>query len=110
MKAKEYANKIIEYMPFPHAELDKAMYNVIMDLFAEMVALVKSRHCACDSAFCAVFDEIDNKWIAICNIVNEKLGGLYMKKTGFREVAFSVADKKGMWQLRVVWKPRKISD
>jgi hypothetical protein len=107
MKAKEYANKIIDV---PSEELDKMLYSIAMDLFAELTALVKSRHCACDSAYTAVFDEIDNKWITIARIVNEHYKSKIMKLTGFRNLAFSVADKAGMPQMRMVWKPKKISE
>jgi hypothetical protein len=108
MKAKEYAHRIIRSIELPQSEFDKVLYSVAMDLFGELTSLVESRHCACDSAYIAVFDEIDNKWITISRIVNEQLNNEVIKPTGFRELAFKIADKAGMWQMRMVWKPKKI--
>jgi hypothetical protein len=110
MKAKEYAQRIIDNEKASQSEFDKILYSVAMDLFAELVALVKSRHCACDSAYIAVFDEIDNKWITIARITNEYFKEIIIKPTGFRELAFSIADKAGMWQMRMVWKPKRINE
>lgn len=109
MKAKEYADKIIHSVKLPSSEFDKVIYSVTMGLFGEVTTLVKDRHCACDAAYIAVFDEIDNKWITICRIVNEQCNCEILKKIGFREMAFQIADKAGMWQMRMVWKPKRIS-
>jgi hypothetical protein len=109
MKAKEYAYRIIHSIQLPSTEFDKVIYSVVQDLFAEVLAITKARKCACDSAYCAVFDEIDNKWITICRIVNEQCNSEILKKIGFRELTFKIADKAGMWQIRMVWKPKKIN-
>jgi len=109
MKAKEYADKILHNLYLPSTEFDEIIYRVVMDLFGEVITLVKARNCACDSAYIAVFDELDDKWIAICRIVNEQCHQEVLKKTGFRELAFHFADKAGMWQMRVAWKPKRIS-
>jgi len=109
MKAKEYAQRITHSIQLPGTEFDKVIYSVIQDLFGEIVTLVKIRHCGCDSAYTAVFDEIDNKWITICRIVNEQCNNTIIRPIGFRELAFHIADKAGMWQMRMAWKPKRIS-
>jgi hypothetical protein len=108
MKSKDYADRILKNISLPSTEFNKVLYSVVQDLFGEVITLVKSRHCACDSAYIAVFDEIDNKWITISRIVNERCNYAIIKPDGFRELAFHHADKAGMWQMRMVWKPKKI--
>ena len=109
MKAKEYAQRILDAAKKPQDEFDKVLYSVVQDLFSEIVELTKSRHCGTDSAYISVFDEIDNKYQVICRIVNSNLGVKLMYPTGFRELAFITADKAGLWQMRMVWHPKKIS-
>ena len=109
MKAKEYAQRIIDAARKPNDEFNKVLYSVTQDLFGEIVELVQLRHCATDAAYISIFDEIDDKYQAICRIVNTKLGVALLYRTGFRELAFKIADKAGMWQMRVVWHPKKIS-
>lgn len=66
MKAKEYAQRIID----DNYSIE-VIFQVIKDLHAEIYELVTSRHCQTESAVNSVFKEIDQKYRAICTIVNK---------------------------------------
>jgi len=110
MKAKVYAERILKNLKLPGAEFDKIVVSVIQDLCGEVIAITKSRHCACDAAYTAVFDEVDDRWITICRIVNDTCNMKLLKPTGFREIVFNQADKAGFgWEVKGIWKPRRIA-
>ena len=78
MKAKEYAQRIID----DNYSIE-VIFQVIEDLHAEISELATSRHCQTESAFNSVFKEMDQKYRAICTIVNKDQQ--IMKVDGYKE-------------------------
>lgn len=66
MKAKEYAQRIID-----DNYSSDVVFQVVKDLHAEISEIIKMRHCQTESAFNSVFKEIDQKYRAICVIINK---------------------------------------
>lgn len=80
MKAKEYAQIAIDagYSP-------ESFSRIIKDLTTEVYTLSKDRKCQTADAFNAVFKEMDQKYRAICSIVNRNQPVKIMREEGFKE-------------------------
>lgn len=118
MKAKEYAQRIIDLVTFNNSpgsietEIIKVSMEILIDLVHETEELCKIRHCKYDSAFIAVFDEINTKWIKICEIVDDYCSKFVsteihvLNKEYFSEVLIEVFEEKGIL-IRNYWKPKR---
>ena len=90
MKAKEYAKKIIDDN-YSKESIDQ----MVKDLVGEMKILIKNRNCQRFSAYSAVFSEMDQKYRAICKIVNNDLSDRYkddalLNVNGFQIVIYNL--------------------
>lgn len=71
MKAKEY---VTEFRNHIKAGQDKqeATGRIVMGLMREVIEIGEARHCQTDDSFLSVWDEIENKWHRICEMLPEE--------------------------------------
>lgn len=77
MKAKEYADRIIEARYSM-----KSVISVADDIAREAETLCRARRCGSQSAFDTVVREQYDKWNAICRIVNDHAGADALRQDG----------------------------
>jgi hypothetical protein len=68
MKAKEYAQRIIEAPT--NEDADKAVIETMKGVFGEFVAMVKARNAQFVPAIAAIIGDFDRKWRNIYDMVN----------------------------------------
>ena len=119
MKAKEYAQRIIDvttYNKSPEAieaGIVRTSTDVLIDLVQEAEGLIKTRHPKCNAAYVAIFDELNNKWLKICEIVDKYFQDFtnseihILKKDYFSETLLETFEKHGYPYMRMMWKPRR---
>lgn len=81
MKAKEYAQQILDSKFSEQAACD-----MVRDLMGEIQTLIKTRGCQTDSSINSVLREVDQKYKAICRIVNKTEGSFLLKEDGMKQM------------------------
>lgn len=66
MKAKEYA-EFYKENPTP-----ERLKGIIKDFMAQLVPLAEQRHAQTTAAFCAILNELDDKWRAFVRLVGDE--------------------------------------
>lgn len=74
MKAKEYAENFLKIREENNGDDVKGIVEILKQLNLETKNILIERKVKTDSAKLAVFVEQNNKWKAICRIVNRKIG------------------------------------
>jgi hypothetical protein len=84
-KAKEYAQQLLDCKDNKEL-IDKELSKIITQLCSEIVDLSNNRKIEKESALKSIIKEQDQKWKAICNIVEKSNFKIILKRDGFINV------------------------
>lgn len=84
MKAKEYADKLLNEKVETEEEISHRVYLIAKEFMQEVFDLCKARNSTSDSCLISVIKEQIDKWAAFARIVNKRASFEVIKEDGFR--------------------------